>query len=373
MWGAFVAGPYVRPQHDDPGADGSSTDLTVVIDELSTGLEDAEAAIATKADDEATTTALAGKSPTSHDHSGTYDPAGSAAAAQAAAIAASQPLDSDLTAIANLTTTSYGRAFLALADAAAARSALGLGTAATAATGDFDAAGAAAAAQAASQPLDSDLTAIAALTTTSFGRALLALADAAAGRTAFGLGDSSTKNTGTSSGTVAAGDHTHTSTLTTKGDLLGRSSSADARVAVGTNYKVLAADSAQTAGVGYVWPLVILPLAVWSGTLSTATDVYRWYNRTGRTMTVKAIWISVGTAPTGASILVDANRNGTTMFTTQGNRPSIAASGFVSSRVTNMDGTVAIADGDYLTFDIDQVGSSVAGSNLTVTVEFDGA
>lgn len=40
---------------------------------------------------------------------------------------------------------------------------------------------------AAYQPLDSDLTAIAALTTTSFGRAVLALADAAAARTAFGL------------------------------------------------------------------------------------------------------------------------------------------------------------------------------------------
>lgn len=44
----------------------------------------------------------------------------------------------------------------------------------------FDAAGAAAAAQAASQPLDSDLTAIAALSTTAFGRALLTVADAAA-------------------------------------------------------------------------------------------------------------------------------------------------------------------------------------------------
>ena len=44
----------------------------------------------------------------------------------------------------------------------------------------FDALGAAAAAQAASQPLDADLTAIAALSTTTFGRALLALADAAA-------------------------------------------------------------------------------------------------------------------------------------------------------------------------------------------------
>lgn len=116
-----------------------------------------------------------------------FDTAGAAAAAQAAAIAASQPLDSDLTAIAALTTTSYGRAFLALADAAAGRTALGLGTAATTAASAYEVAGAAAAAQAASQPLDSDLTAIAALTTTSYGRAFLALADAAAGRTALGL------------------------------------------------------------------------------------------------------------------------------------------------------------------------------------------
>lgn len=43
----------------------------------------------------------------------------------------------------------------------------------------FDAAGSAASAQAASQPLDSDLTAIAALTTTTYGRALLTLANQA--------------------------------------------------------------------------------------------------------------------------------------------------------------------------------------------------
>lgn len=45
-----------------------------------------------------------------------FEVAGAAASAQAAAIAASQPLDSDLTAIAALTTTSYGRAVLSLAD-----------------------------------------------------------------------------------------------------------------------------------------------------------------------------------------------------------------------------------------------------------------
>lgn len=62
------------------------------------------------------------------------------------------------------TITSAGRDLLDDANAAAQRTTLGLGTAATANTGDFDAAGAAAAAQAASQPLDSDLTAIAGLT-----------------------------------------------------------------------------------------------------------------------------------------------------------------------------------------------------------------
>jgi hypothetical protein len=131
-----------------------------------------------------------------------FDSSGAAAAAQAA----SQPLDSDLTAIAALTTTAYGRAFLGLADAAAARTALALGTAATSNTTAFDASGAAAAAQAASQPLDSDLTAIAALATTAFGRGLLILADAAALRSSAGLGGAAVLNVGTTAGTVAAGD-----------------------------------------------------------------------------------------------------------------------------------------------------------------------
>lgn len=96
-----------------------------------------------------------------------------------------QPLDSDLTAIAALSTTSFGRAFLALADAAASRTYIGAAASAhshaqsdiTNLITDLSA----------KQPLDSDLTAIAALTTTSYGRSVLALADVAAARTLFGL------------------------------------------------------------------------------------------------------------------------------------------------------------------------------------------
>lgn len=47
------------------------------------------------------------------------------------------------------------------------------------------------------------------------------------------------------------------STLTTKGDLFARTSSAVTRVAVGTNGQVLTADSAQTAGVKWSTPVTL--------------------------------------------------------------------------------------------------------------------
>jgi hypothetical protein len=90
--------------------------------------------------------------------------------------------------------TAAGRSMLTAANAAAQKTLLDLsGTN----TGDQNLSSYAttAAVAAGYQPLDSDLTAIAALSTTSFGRALLALADAAALRTAAAVGTMSTKST----------------------------------------------------------------------------------------------------------------------------------------------------------------------------------
>lgn len=81
-------------------------------------------------------------------------------------------------------------------------------------------------------------------------------------------------------------------------------------------------------------------------------------------LTIVKAKIVVKTAPTGASIIVDVNKNGTTIFTTQANRPEIAISG-----TTDDSGTpdvTALAETDKITIDIDQVGSTVAGADLTV-------
>jgi hypothetical protein len=102
-----------------------------------------------------------------------------------------------------------------------------------------------------------------------------------------------------------------------------------------------------------------------AGTLSTGAGTFRVYNDCGDTLTIKGVRASVGTAPTGASILVDVNIGGTTIFTTQANRPAIAASANTSGKVTNYNVTT-IADGAYFTVDVDQVGSTIAGADLTV-------
>lgn len=109
-------------------------------------------------------------------------------------------------------------------------------------------------------------------------------------------------------------------------------------------------------------------LEKWSaqGSLSVRTGAARFrFPIAGK---ILSVGITVGTAPTGAAILVDVNKNGTTIFTTQANRPSIAGAGFASSDA--VPDVTSAAVGDYMTVDIDQVGSTIAGADLTVTVRW---
>jgi hypothetical protein len=85
--------------------------------------------------------------------------------------------------------------------------------------------------------------------------------------------------------------------------------------------------------------------------------------------TIRSITTAVTTAPTGAALVCDVNVAGTTVFTTQANRPSIAATEFSDNSAAVQAGTFAA--GDVISVDVDQVGSTIAGANLSVLVTYD--
>lgn len=128
--------------------------------------------------------------------------------------------------------------------------------------------------------------------------------------------------TGATGSTVALGNHTHTGTFT------------------------LSAFSRQ--GV----------LSVAAGALRLPVE---------GTYAIVGVRLMVGTAPTGQALIVDVNKNDTTIYTTQSNRPTIAAGANSGGPGAAPDVTSLVA-GDYLTVDIDQVGTTVAGSDLVVSV-----
>jgi len=109
-----------------------------------------------------------------------------------------------------------------------------------------------------------------------------------------------------------------------------------------------------------------------AGTLSTSMGCEQFRGRIPVACTVNRIDATVTTAPTGSTILIDVNECTTpTSCTsiwnvTQSNRLTISTSAFTASQTTFDDNSIAL--GNYIGFDIDQIGSTVAGNNLTVTV-----
>lgn len=99
------------------------------------------------------------------------------------------------------------------------------------------------------------------------------------------------------------------------------------------------------------------------GVLAVQTGKIRIYNELGLTQNITKVFCSVNTAPVGQAIIVDVNKNGTSIFTA-GNRPQIAA-GANTGFSTNIN-TPTFSPDDYLQMDIDQIGSSTKGSDLTV-------
>ena len=82
---------------------------------------------------------------------------------------------------------------------------------------------------------------------------------------------------------------------------------------------------------------------------------------------IEEVRVHLGTVPTGAAFIVDVNIGGTTVFTTQANRPTVAISASDATSGTP-DGGTSIAKDSVLTLDVDQIGSTIAGSDLVVFV-----
>jgi len=101
-----------------------------------------------------------------------------------------------------------------------------------------------------------------------------------------------------------------------------------------------------------------------SGAVSTGTGTMRLY--VPGDMTIAEVLAACDQAPTGQALIVDINKNGTTIFTNQANRPTIADGANVGTSGT--PNVTALVKNDYLTMDRDQIGSSVAGIDLTVHV-----
>jgi len=105
-----------------------------------------------------------------------------------------------------------------------------------------------------------------------------------------------------------------------------------------------------------------------AGVLALSTGTSRLYNDSGRTLHIVSIRATYNFNVTGTPIIVDVNQSGTTtLFTTQANRPTIAVGTLTDTSVPDI---TTWAAGDFLTLDVDGIGSSPPVNGLlTVQIE----
>ena len=102
------------------------------------------------------------------------------------------------------------------------------------------------------------------------------------------------------------------------------------------------------------------------GAVTVGDKPFRWYPP--RRSNIKSVATFVGTAPSGDSLIVNVKKNGSTIFTTTANRPAILPGTFFA--LSGAPDTKLIEVTDFLTVEVAQIGSSVAGSDLVAQVRF---
>ena len=233
---------------------------------------------------------------------------------------------------------------------------MGLGTAATQASGAFATAAQGALADTATQPAD--------------------------------LGDAAAKNVGTTAGTVAAGNDSRLSDARTPTAhaTSHKSGGSDAikldELAAPTDITTL---NATTSAHGLLpklgggttnflradgsWATApqAIQLACSDESTALTSGAAKATFRMPFAMAITQVKASVNTAPTGSTLIVDINENGTSILST---KLSIDASEKTSTTAATaaVISDSALADDAEITIDIDQIGASVAGAGLKITI-----
>jgi hypothetical protein len=118
-------------------------------------------------------------------------------------------------------------------------------------------------------------------------------------------------------------------------------------------------------GADPVIPSLMLPPFTAGGSLSLSTGTSRL--PIDSTYSITGVRLMANTAPVGAAVIVDVLKNGSTIFTTPANRPTIADGAHAGGPGPAPDVT-GLAAGDYLTVNIAQVGSTNPGADLVVSI-----
>jgi len=115
--------------------------------------------------------------------------------------------------------------------------------------------------------------------------------------------------------------------MTTQGDIIVQGASSPAKLAIGTAKQVPRVNAGATAleyaanTRGICFSINNVDLATTQSVAITAPCA----------LTITGGKIEVGTAPTGAALICDVHKNGTTLWTTQGNRPTVVTNALITA------------------------------------------
>jgi hypothetical protein len=145
------------------------------------------------------------------------------------------------------------------------------------------------------------------------------------------------------------------------------STNGGAAVNFGAGTKYVMATPTAAAVAGFHRPTESLVIAASDETTALTTGTAKVTFRMPYAFTLSAVRSSVTTAPTGSTLVVDINEGGSTILST---KLSIDASEKTSTTAATaaVISDTALADDAEITIDLDQVGATIAGAGLVVTI-----